>query len=72
MEARTSGHINCWIQAPKSRQTSATDLRVARYVNRLALANTVRQIVHHVAPQVPVADMTTQSRRIDGPDRLQS
>jgi ABC-type lipoprotein release transport system permease subunit len=33
--------------------------------NPLALANTVRQIVHQVGPQVPVADMTTQSRRID-------
>ena len=33
--------------------------------NPLALANTVRQIVHQVGPQVPVADMTTHSRRID-------
>lgn len=31
----------------------------------LLLSNTVRQIVHQVGPQVPVADMTTQTRRID-------
>jgi len=31
----------------------------------LGLANTVRQIVHQVGPWVPLADMTTQSRRID-------
>jgi len=31
----------------------------------LALANTVRKIVHEVGPRVPVADVTTQARRID-------
>jgi predicted permease len=31
----------------------------------LAMAKTVRQIVHEVSPQVPVADLTTQSRKID-------
>ena len=31
----------------------------------LALANTVRRIVHQVGPRVPVADVTTQSRVID-------
>jgi macrolide transport system ATP-binding/permease protein len=31
----------------------------------LALASTVRRIVHETAPQVPVADIATQSRRID-------
>jgi len=31
----------------------------------LRLSNTVRQIVHQVGPQVPLANMTTQSRRID-------
>ena len=31
----------------------------------LALANTVRQIVHAASPQIPVADVTTQSRQID-------
>jgi macrolide transport system ATP-binding/permease protein len=32
----------------------------------LAMAKTVRQIVHEVSPNVPVADITTQSRQIDG------
>jgi predicted permease len=31
----------------------------------LAMAKTVRQIVHEVSPQVPIADLTTQSRKID-------
>ena len=31
----------------------------------LTLANTVRRIVHEAAPQVPVADLTTQAQRID-------
>jgi predicted permease len=31
----------------------------------LAMTRTVRQTVHEVSPQVPVADLTTQSRKID-------
>jgi macrolide transport system ATP-binding/permease protein len=31
----------------------------------LALAKTVRRIVHDVGPRVPIADMTTQARQID-------
>jgi macrolide transport system ATP-binding/permease protein len=31
----------------------------------LASANTVRQVVHEVSPQVPVADLTTQALKID-------
>ncbi len=31
----------------------------------MSLANTVRKIVHEVGPQVPVAEITTQSRQID-------
>jgi ABC-type antimicrobial peptide transport system permease subunit len=31
----------------------------------LALADQVRRIVHDASPQVPVADLTTQSRQID-------
>jgi macrolide transport system ATP-binding/permease protein len=31
----------------------------------LALGNSVRQIMRQAGPQVPLADMTTQSRRID-------
>jgi predicted permease len=33
--------------------------------NPLALANTVRRIVHEVGPRVPVADVSTQSQIID-------
>ena len=54
-----------WIQAPKSRQLRQMIFELRATGNPLALANTVRQIVHEVGPQVPVADMTTQSRRID-------
>jgi macrolide transport system ATP-binding/permease protein len=54
-----------WIQAPKSRQLGQMIFELRATGNPLALANTVRQIVHEVGPQVPVADMTTQSRRID-------
>ena len=32
----------------------------------LALAGSVRKVVHDVSPQIPVADLTTQSRQIDG------
>jgi predicted permease len=32
----------------------------------LALAASVRKVVHEVSPQIPVADITTQSRLIDG------
>jgi macrolide transport system ATP-binding/permease protein len=54
-----------WIQAPKSRRLNEMIFELRAVGNPLALANTVRQIVHEVGPQVPVADMTTQSRRID-------
>jgi predicted permease len=54
-----------WIQAPKSRQLREMVFELRATGNPLALANTVRQIVHQIGPQVPVADMTTQSRRID-------
>jgi macrolide transport system ATP-binding/permease protein len=54
-----------WIQAPKSRQLRQMIFELRATGNPLALANTVRQIVHQVGPQVPVADITTQSRRID-------
>ena len=39
------------------------ELRVS--ADPLALTNSVRQIVHQVGPQVPLADITTQSHRID-------
>ncbi len=54
-----------WIQSPKGRQLRQMFFELRATGNPLALANTVRQIVHQVGPQVPVADMTTQSRRID-------
>ena len=54
-----------WIQSPKTRQLRQIFFELRATGNPLALANTVRQIVHQVGPQVPVADMTTQSRRID-------
>ena len=54
-----------WIQAPKSRQLRQLIFELRATRDPLALTNTVRQIVHEVGPQVPVADMTTQSRRID-------
>jgi predicted permease len=54
-----------WIQSPKSRQLRQMLFELRATGNPLALANTVRQIVHEVGPQVPVAEMTTQSRRID-------
>jgi macrolide transport system ATP-binding/permease protein len=54
-----------WIQAPKGRRIQQMIFELRAVGDPLALANTVRQIVHQVGPQVPVADMTTQSRRID-------
>jgi predicted permease len=54
-----------WMQAPKSRRIREMIFELRAAGDPLALANTVRQIVHEVGPKVPVADMTTQSRRID-------
>jgi len=54
-----------WIQAPKSRRLREMIFELRAAGDPLALANTVRRIVHEVGPKVPVADMTTQSRRID-------
>ncbi|HTB10383.1 MAG TPA: ABC transporter permease [Bryobacteraceae bacterium] len=54
-----------WIQAPKSRQLREMIFELRASGDPLALTKTVRQIVHEVGPQVPVADITTQSRRID-------
>ena len=54
-----------WSQAPKSRQLRQMIFELRASGNPLALANAVRQIVHEVGPQVPVADITTQSGRID-------
>jgi len=54
-----------WLQTPKTGRLREMIFELRATGNPLALANTVRQIVHQVGPQVPVADMTTQSRRID-------
>jgi len=54
-----------WIQAPKSRQLREMIFELRASGDPLALSKTVRQIVNEVGPQVPVADITTQSRRID-------
>ena len=53
------------MQTPKTRRLREMVFELRTAGNPLALANTVRQIVHQIGPQVPVADMTTQSRRID-------
>ncbi|HEV8038899.1 MAG TPA: ABC transporter permease [Bryobacteraceae bacterium] len=54
-----------WLQTPKSRRLQEMVFELRTSGNPLALANTVRQIVHQVGPQVPLAGITTQSRRID-------
>lgn len=54
-----------WVQSPKGRRLREMVFELRATGDPLALANTVRQIVHQTGPQVPVADMTTQSRRID-------
>jgi predicted permease len=54
-----------WAQTPKGRRLRQMIFELRANGNPLALANTVRQIVHQVGPQVPVADVTTQSGRID-------
>ena len=54
-----------WLQTPANRRLQDMFFELRTTGNPLALANTVRRIVHQVGPQVPVSDMTTQSRRID-------
>jgi predicted permease len=54
-----------WAQSPETRGLREMIFELRASGDPLALANTVRQIVHQIGPQVPVADMTTQSRRID-------
>jgi macrolide transport system ATP-binding/permease protein len=54
-----------WLQTPKGRRLQEMVFELRTTGNPLALASTVRQIVHQVGPQVPLAEMTTQSRRID-------
>ncbi|HEY3836418.1 MAG TPA: ABC transporter permease [Bryobacteraceae bacterium] len=54
-----------WLQTPKTRRLKEMVFELRATGDPLRLANNVRQIVHQVGPQVPLADMTTQSRRID-------
>ncbi len=54
-----------WVQAPKGRRLQEMIFELRATGDPLALSNTVRQIVHQAGPMVPVANMTTQSRRID-------
>ncbi|HEY6392765.1 MAG TPA: ABC transporter permease [Bryobacteraceae bacterium] len=54
-----------WLQTPKGRRLKEMVFELRATGDPLRLSNTVRQIVHQVGPQVPLADMTTQSRRID-------
>ncbi len=54
-----------WIQTPKSHRLREMVFELRATGDPLALTKTVRQVVHEVGPQVPVADITTQSRRID-------
>ncbi|MBV9779248.1 MAG: ABC transporter permease [Acidobacteriaceae bacterium] len=54
------------LQAVQNRtlQEAYFELRTAG--NPLALANTVRRVVHDLGPRVPIADITTESKIIDG------
>jgi macrolide transport system ATP-binding/permease protein len=54
-----------YLQAAKNRPLEWMYFELRTAGDPLALANTVRRIVHERAPQVPVADVTTQSRIID-------
>lgn len=54
-----------WLQTPKNRRLQQMIFELRTTGNPLALANAVRQVVHQVGPEVPVANITTQSRRID-------
>jgi macrolide transport system ATP-binding/permease protein len=54
-----------YLQAGKIRPVEWMYFELRTSGDPLALANTVRRIVHQASPQVPIADMTTQSRMID-------
>ncbi len=54
-----------WPQAPKNHRLQEMFFEVRTAGDPLALGNTVRQIVRELGPQVPLAEMTTQSRQID-------
>lgn len=54
-----------YLQTGKNRPLEWMFFELRTTGNPLALANTVRRIVHQVGPRVPVADVTTQSQAID-------
>jgi len=54
-----------YLQAGKNRPLEWMYFELRTIGDPLALANTVRRVVREVDPQVPVADITTQSRTID-------
>jgi predicted permease len=54
-----------YLQAGENLPLRGIHFEVRTVGDPLALANTVRKIVHEVGPRVPVADVTTQARRID-------
>ena len=54
-----------YLQAGKNAPLEQMYFELRTVGDPLALANTVRRIVHEVGPRVPVADVTTQSRQID-------
>jgi hypothetical protein len=54
-----------YLQAGKNAPLQQMHFEIRTIGDPMALANTVRRIVHDVGPRVPVGDMTTQSRRMD-------
>jgi macrolide transport system ATP-binding/permease protein len=54
-----------YLQAGKNRPIEWMYFELRTVGDPLALATTVRRIVHQAGPRVPVADITTQSRIID-------
>lgn len=54
-----------WSQAPGIELIRGMYFEIRAAGNPLALANTVRQIVHQADPAMPVADLTTQVQKIE-------
>ncbi|HWD97951.1 MAG TPA: FtsX-like permease family protein, partial [Bryobacteraceae bacterium] len=54
-----------WSQAPPGWLINGMYYEIRSAGDPLALANAVRQLVHQANPRLPVADVTTQTRRID-------
>ena len=55
-----------YMQADKHRPLGSMGFELRTTGNPLSVANSVRRIVHELAPTVPVADLTTQSQVIEG------